>query len=429
MLIRRFIITPTIRTILSNAARRLAVVVLLTVIAVVSAPFVNSPHREPDILPALAESSKSRSRIGVTLRSGDTLLGVLKRFGLKTPSAHAVMEKMQPLVNLRNIRPGNDVHVVLNNADRTVEEMEFVVDSELIRVKATGAGWFAERREIPFVAESVLVRGTINNSLYESGIAAGLSPQQILDLATVFESDIDFFSDFHSGNQFSVLVEKRRYADGRYRDGRILAAELDAEDGAFDAFYFSAEAGGGGYYNRNGEALQRSFLRAPLSYARISSPFSTNRLHPIFRAVLPHLAIDYAAPPGTPVVAIGAGRIDFIGWQNGYGNVIDIRHAGNYTSRYAHFSRFAPNLHTGQPVSAGEVIGYVGQTGNATGPHLHFEFLHGITKINFLAFRLPKIEQLVGDDLQRFFRSRDREIAMLHSPDLKIRTAQRLSEN
>ena len=427
MLIRRF--TPTVITILSNAARRLAVVALLTVIAVVSAPFVNSPHREAEILPALAESSQSRSRIGVTLRSGDTLLGVLKRFGLKTPSAHAVMEKMRPLVNLRNIRPGNDVHVVLNNADRTVEEMEFVVDNELIRVKATGAGWFAERREIPFVAESVLVRGTINSSLYESGIAAGLSPQQILDLARVFESDIDFFSDFHPGNQFSVLVEKRRYADGRYGDGRILAAELDAEDGTFDAFYFSAEAGGGGYYNRNGEALQRSFLRAPLSYARISSPFSANRLHPIFRAVLPHLAIDYAAPPGTPVVAIGAGRIDFIGWQNGYGNVIDIRHAGNYTSRYAHFSRFAPDLYTGQPVSAGEVIGYVGQTGNATGPHLHFEFLHGTTKINFLALRLPKIEQLVGDDLQRFFRSRDREMAMLHSHDQKIRTAQRTSEN
>jgi murein DD-endopeptidase MepM/ murein hydrolase activator NlpD len=245
-----------------------------------------------------------------------------------------------------------------------------------------------------------------------------------LELAQIFESDIDFFSDFHSGNHFSVIVEERRYIDGRRAAGRVLAAELDAENDTFDAFYFPGQLDGGEYYNSNGEAMHRSFLRAPLSYARVSSPFSTNRWDPILRTVQPHLAIDYAAPAGTPVVAIGAGRVEFIGWQNGYGNVVDIRHSGNYTSRYAHFSRFAANLRRGQSVNAGDIIGYVGQTGHATGPHLHFEFLHGTTKINFLALRLPTIQQLTGDDLRRFTRLRDQQLAMLH-PSSVAQSAQK----
>jgi murein DD-endopeptidase MepM/ murein hydrolase activator NlpD len=156
------------------------------------------------------------------------------------------------------------------------------------------------------------------------------------------------------------------------------------------------------------------FLRAPLSYVRISSPFSGNRLHPIFRTLRPHLAIDYAAPAGSPVVAIGRGAIAFMGWRNGYGNVVDIRHTGNYMSRYAHFSRFAAKRRRGQSVDAGEVIGYVGQTGHATGPHLHFEFLRGATKINFLDLRIAKTQQLAGDDLPRFNRLRDQQLVLLH---------------
>jgi len=271
----------------------------------------------------------------------------------------------------------------------------------------------AERREIPSVRESRLVRGTIKGSLYESGIDAGLSPQHILDLAKIFEYDIDFFSDFQPQDVFKVIIEEVRYADGRRMAGRILAAQLEAEDDIFDAFYYVAKDGGADYFNSKGEALRRSFLRAPLSYVRISSPFSTHRRHPIFRTLRPHLAIDYAAPSGSPVVAIGRGRVEFAGWRNGYGNVVDIRHSGNYLSRYAHFSRFAAKLRRGQTVDPGDVIGYVGQTGHATGPHLHFEFLRGATKINFLDLRIPKTQQLAGEDLPRFNRLRDQRQAML----------------
>ena len=403
----------SLKTSIGMAARRGAVVAIATAMLLLSAPFVTLTPREKILPPAPVVPVPVESRVPVQLRHGDTLITVLKRFGVGRPSAHALIEKMRPFVNPRKIQSGDDVHVVLNSADRSVEALEMVVDDNLVRVKATNDGWLAERKQIPFVRETRMVRGTISGSLYESGVDAGLSPQHIFELAKMFESDIDFFSDFKPQDGFSVLVEELRYADGRRIAGRVLAAELEADNDVFDAFYFLGRDGTGDYYSAQGEALRRAFLRAPLSYARISSPFNRQRVHPIFRTVRPHLAIDYAAPAGSPVVAIGAGRVEFAGWRNGYGNVVDIRHSGNYLSRYAHFSRLAAKLRKGQTVNIGEVIGYVGQTGHATGPHLHFEFLRGGTKINFLDMRIPKSQILAGEDLQRFARLRDERQAML----------------
>ena len=187
----------------------------------------------------------------------------------------------------------------------------------------------------------------------------------------------------------------------------------------FDGFYYGSRDSGE-YYSSKGESLRRAFLRAPLSFAWISSPFNRSRMHPIFRTVRPHLAIDYAAPAGTPVVAIGRGKVEFIGRRVGYGNVVDIRHAENYVSRYAHFSRFEPKLKRGGSVSAGDVIGYVGQTGHATGPHLHFEFLRSGMKVDFLGLRLPKNQQLTGADLARFYRFRDEQRALLRNGQPKL---------
>jgi murein DD-endopeptidase MepM/ murein hydrolase activator NlpD len=386
---------------------------MLTCIVLLCAPIVNSPRHEPEPIPQPGTIAEPESRVSVKLRHGDTLASVLRRIGIQPPSAHALIEEVRPFVNPRKFRPGDNVHVVLNHEDRTVRAMEFVVQDNLIHVKAGEGGWSAERRQIPSVRDTQVVRGTIKGNLYESGIGAGLSPQQILDLATIFEFDIDFFSDFRSGDVFSVMVEQVRYADGRIVPGRILAAQLEADNEVFDGFYFPGNDKSGSYFNSEGQALRRPFLRAPLSYARISSSFTRNRLHPIFRTVRPHLAIDYAAPAGTPVVAIGSGKIEYAGWRPGYGNVVDIRHSGNFTSRYAHFSRFAPRLRRGQTIDQGDLIGFVGQTGHATGPHLHFEFLRGGVKINFLGLRVPKNQHLAVEDLPRFNRLREARLAML----------------
>lgn len=407
-----------------NAAKAVGSILMLVAVALLSAPFVNSLQHEAESLPAAAKLSNAQTSIAAMFRSGDNLLSALRRVALEAPLPHGLIEKIHPLLNLRKLRPENNIHVMLDEQDKTVSAMEFVVDNKLIRVKAPNEASLTERQEVPFVKESRVVQGRIKSNLYESGIDAGLSPLQILDLAKIFESDVDFFSDLHPGDDFKVIMEDRRYLDGRRAAGRILAAELEVEDQIIDAFYYEKN-GVGNYYNRNGESLRRSFLRAPLSYARISSPFSANRLNPFSRSVRPHLAIDYAAPFGTPVVAIGRGQVEFAGWRSGYGNVVDIRHSENYLSRYAHFSRLAADLRVGQWVEPGDVIGYVGQTGHATGPHLHFEFLHGERKINFLDLHTAKAQELKGADLQSFFASRDRQLALLHPRNSEIKTAQK----
>ena len=407
-----------------NAAKAVGSILMLVAVALLSAPFVNSLQHEAESLPAAAKPSNAQTSIGAMFRSGDNLLSALRRVALEAPWPHGLIEKIHPLLNLRKLRPENNIHVMLDEQDKTVSAMEFVVDNKLIRVKAPNEASLTERQEVPFVKESRVVQGRIKSNLYESGIDAGLSPLQILDLAKIFESDVDFFSDLHPGDDFKVIMEDRRYLDGRRAAGRILAAELEVEDQIIDAFYYEKN-GVGNYYNRKGESLRRSFLRAPLSYARISSPFSANRLNPFSRSVRPHLAIDYAAPFGTPVVAIGRGQVEFAGWRSGYGNVVDIRHSENYLSRYAHFSRLAADLRVGQWVEIGDVIGYVGQTGHATGPHLHFEFLHGERKINFLDLHTAKAQELKGADLQSFFASRDRQLALLHPRNSEIKTAQK----
>jgi murein DD-endopeptidase MepM/ murein hydrolase activator NlpD len=422
--LRRDILLARVRGLLARYAGLAA----LSTAMLLSLPLLD-PHLDrrqlPDTRPAAEApaSEASLRKVGVTLRRGDTLLSVLTRFGLKPPSAYAMIETVRPLLSPKKLRPGHNVQVVLHPEDKTVQGMELTLEDSLVRVKAAGDGWSAERQEIPFVRSIRVIRGMITDSLYQSGTEAGLTPQQILDLAQIFEYDIDFFSDVQAGDAFSIAVEEIRYADGRRMPGRLLAAELEADSEGFSAFYFTAQDGSSAYYDADGRAVRRSFLRAPLSYARISSPFSSSRRHPIFRTVRPHRAIDYAAPAGTPVVAVGRGRVEFSGWRAGYGNMVDVRHNGGYLSRYAHFSRVAAGIRKGKEVDAGDVVGYVGQTGHATGPHLHFEFLKGNEKINFLSLRIPRVDRLVGADLRRFALTREERLALLRGKVVEVTSA------
>ncbi|MGE5820533.1 MAG: peptidoglycan DD-metalloendopeptidase family protein, partial [Deltaproteobacteria bacterium] len=334
-------------------ALRILGIAFAVLVLSLSAPLLDTTidqQQQSDILP---RSPELLARVGVTLRPGDTLLSILTRFGLPPLSAQSIVQKVRPLLNVRTLRPGHNVQIMVNPQDQSVQGMEVTLENTRVSVKSTAEGWSAERRDIPFVRETRTIHGTISGSLYENGIDAGLTPQQIFALARIFEYDIDFFSDFHPGDSFAAVVEQLRYADGRRAGGRILAAQLEPKGEAFSAFYFVTQEGNWAYYDSEGRALQRLFLRAPLSYIRISSSFSVAREHPIFRTVRPHQAIDYAAPAGTPAVAIGPGRVDFAGWSDGYGNLVEIRHANGYVSRYGHFSRIAPGIRKGSHVEGG----------------------------------------------------------------------------
>jgi len=394
--------------------RRFTGATFATAVLLLCAPLLDTVFEryEPDTLLPVHEL---RARVGVTLQRGDTLISVLTHHGLERSLAHTLIERIAPFVNPRKLRPGDNFQLIVDPRDKSVQGMEVVLEDNLLRLTSTPDGWSTERYEIPSVRANGVRRGSITDNLYENGIKAGLTAQQILDLAGVFEYEIDFFSDFQPGDAFAALVEETHYADGRRTPGRILAAELEANNKPVSAFYFVPRDQPGAYYDQQGHSLRRAFLRAPLSYARISSTFTGARRHPIFRTVRPHRAIDYAAPAGTPVVAIGRGRVEFAGWRDGYGNLVEIRHTNDFISRYGHFSRIGEGIRRGSQVDAGDVVGYVGQTGHATGPHLHFEFLRRGHKINFLALDLPKIERLKGADFERFIESRNQRMARLRN--------------
>ena len=223
----------------------------------------------------------------------------------------------------------------------------------------------------------VSTHGTVKRTLIASAKSAGLSTQTTIALAKVFQWDIDFALDIHPGDSFSVVYQSE-YLDGEHiGDGPIIAAEFVNHGRRYQAIRFVDSAGEVGYFTPDGRSLHKAFLRAPLEFNRVSSNFSMRRMHPITGIVRPHLGIDYAAPTGTPVWAAGDGRVALAATDATEGRHIVIAHGGRYQTRYLHLSAFARGVRPGEKVRQGQIIGYVGQTGLATGPHLHFEFLEG----------------------------------------------------
>lgn len=258
-----------------------------------------------------------------------------------------------------------------------------------------------------FEVRTELVKNVISSSLYESVIAAGETPTLAFNFADIFSWEIDFFVETQTGDSFFIAVEKK-YDDGKFVSyGRINLVRYKSKVGDFYGIFFEDPKGHRDYYDLNGKSLRKAFLRSPLRYSRISSYFSRARFHPILRIVRPHTGIDYVAPRGTPVEAIGDGIITFAGWKGGYGRLVEIQHGNNYKSRYGHLSGFGKNVRVGRRVSQGQTIGYVGATGLATGPHLHFELLHRGGWVNPLRIIPPRAEPVRSEYLSTFYALRD----------------------
>ena len=245
-------------------------------------------------------------------------------------------------------------------------------------------------------------QGTIKDSLYIAGLRSGLSDNLIMELIHIFAWDIDFNLDIRKGDQFSVLYEKI-YSDGSFlRNGRILVAEYINKGKAKLAILFNKAGKNIGYYTLDGSPLKKSFLRSPVAFTRISSRFTLGRYHPILHKIRAHKGVDYAAPIGTPVKSVGKGRVYFKGYSRGFGRTVIIKHANNITTLYAHLSAYRRKLKKGSKVKQGQVIAYVGKSGLATGPHLHFEFRVNGHHKNPLKVKLPKAKKLNAKDLKQF---------------------------
>jgi murein DD-endopeptidase MepM/ murein hydrolase activator NlpD len=242
----------------------------------------------------------------------------------------------------------------------------------------------------------------IQSSLYGAADAAGLPDAITQQIAEIFAGDIDFYHDLRRGDRFSVVYEVLHVDGEPVKTGRVVAAEFVNAGRALRAFWFAERDGEGGYYSADGRSLRLAFLRSPLEFSRITSGFSLARMHPIFNTVTAHRGIDYGAPTGTPVRSTGEGKVAFAGQQGGYGNVVIVQHHGTYSTVYGHLSRFAQGLRTGSRVAQGEVIGYVGATGWATGPHLHYEFRVDNQARDPLRIALPQARPIPDDAQPRF---------------------------
>lgn len=344
------------------------------------------------------------------IEPGDTA-GVLLREWLDATEIHKMVEACKDVYSLAKIRAGQPFMVHCED-DGSLCRFEYEIDNDkrLIVTRDTQEGpsiWTAELEDIEYEIRLEIIESTITSSLFETMNALGESPVLAVRLAEIFAWEINFIRDIRVEDSFRVLVEKR-YRDGEFKSyGKMPVAKFINQGKTFEGFLFTDSFGNPGYFTSTGESLKRAFLKAPLSYTRISSRFNLQRLHPILKTVRAHPAVDYAAPSGTPVKAIGGGVVHFKGWGKGAGNYIVLKHASGYESMYMHLKGFAGGLQKGKRVRQGEVIGYVGSTGYSTGPHLDFRMKQNGTFLNPEKVLSPRDESIQKKSLEAFHQERE----------------------
>ena len=308
----------------------------------------------------------------IAVRRGDNA-GALLLPWLDNNETDQVVKAASAVYPLTRIMPGHLFSVERSTQDEKVTRLLYDIDEEKrLVVERADEGFTARVDVLEFDVRLVKVSGVIRSSLFEAMADAGESANLAVRLADVFAHQVNFVKDVQEGDTFEMVVEKKYLGDEFRRYGDIIAARFTNDGKAFEAFRFADKNGRSRYFAADGSSLQTQFLKAPLNFTRVSSGYTMHRKHPVFGKVRPHQGVDYAAPKGTPVKALGAGTVTFRGWKNGYGNTLIIRHSGGVETQYAHLSRFASSLKVGQKVDQGEVVAFVGATGIATGPHLDF---------------------------------------------------------
>lgn len=343
--------------------------------------------------PSPAPPTAVRTLRGV-VRAGVGFAENLALAGLDPQIIPNIVQGLAPALDFRRLRIGDRFTAVLEPGGDLVSLTYEKSPLEALVLRSTPDGWETEMAALPAQTQVVEVRGNIRSSLFEAMDRAGEGDALTLSFAELFAWDIDFAHEMQPGDSFRVVVEKV-YRERRFvQYGRILAAEYRHDDGAHQAYFFPWPDARGEYYTAEGRSVRASFLRSPISYTRISSGFSGARLHPVLKKVRPHLGVDFAAPEGTPVWAPADGRVIKRGRDNAGGNQIALRHGNGYETHYLHLSRFAKGLKIGDRVRQKEVIGYVGSTGLATGPHLDYRVRRSGTWVNPVKEAFPRAERL-----------------------------------
>jgi murein DD-endopeptidase MepM/ murein hydrolase activator NlpD len=364
-----------------------------------TAAAVESGTHAPPVL--IAQQANIGSTIEVIVGRNDTLDAIFRRMALDTADLAAIRQLPGIRQSLDFLKPGDAIKVT--HRDGEIKELSRKVsETQTLKVVRQDEGFAARMIENPVETRIRTATATIDSSLFQAAEAADISDTVALKLANVFAWDIDFVLDIREGDRFTAVYEQI-YQDGKYlRDGEVLAAEFVNAGRVYRAVRFVTESGRAGYYTPDGAPMRKAFLRAPVEFTRVSSVFNPHRMHPILNRIRGHMGTDYAAPTGTPVHAAGDGRVSFAGQRGGYGNALILAHSNSVSTLYGHMSRFARQVRVGTHVQQGDIIGYVGMTGLATGPHLHYEYLvNGVHK-NPQTVQLAGAEPLRAAALQKF---------------------------
>jgi len=343
------------------------------------------------------------------VRWGDTLEKIVLRENFPPGQTQPIINAFASVFAVRKILAGRS-YCLYHDSTGAFQRFDYFAEPELtVRVQYdTSAGWQAQAIRMALIKKVKMVAGVMNQSLYESMLAMGESPELIALFSDVFQWDIDFFSDPQKGDTFRMICETYHFLDASQPDsagafvryGRILAGEYRQMQRSLAAFYFQTSADRGGYYDAAGNSFQKTFLKSPILYGRVTSRFSGARRHPILKIVRAHYAIDIAAPAGTPVSAPADGTVIEKGYNDSIGNYIKIRHKNpHFVTLYGHLSRFGQDIAVGRIVRQRDEIGYVGSTGLSTGPHLHYVFYENGRPIN-----PEKIKNSSGDPLPASFK-------------------------
>ncbi|HTT01213.1 MAG TPA: peptidoglycan DD-metalloendopeptidase family protein [Steroidobacteraceae bacterium] len=351
----------------------------------------------------------------VTVGRNDTLERIFRRMQLDLVDLATLRALPGLKAHLDELRPGETLAIESSDGHLVGLKRRLSV-AETLQVIKDGTSFRADVLQIPLEIRSRTVTGTIDSSLFEAMTAAGAHDQTAVSLADIFAYDIDFVLDIQPGDSFTVTYEEI-FENGKYlQDGPILAARFVTQGREYVGLRYVSPSGKVGYYSAEGRSLRKAFLRAPLEFTRVSSPFTLHRRHPILNLIRAHTGVDYAAPIGTPVRAAGEGRILFAGRRGGYGNLVEIDHSRGIHTVYGHLSRFARGIRPGRFVEQGAVIAYVGMTGLATGPHLHYEYrVNGVYR-NPQTVNLPDAGPIEPDLLEDFISKTRPLIASLYLP-------------
>jgi murein DD-endopeptidase MepM/ murein hydrolase activator NlpD len=353
-----------------------------------------------DLHPAQVPASRMRSE---RLRPGDHAVAALQRLGFSRSESHRMVQAANASYQLKSIRAGQRFKRI-DDADGTHVYYNIDARKRLHLHRPTERDqWQAEIETRHVFSRLRIASGIINGSLFGAAEQAGMDQRTTMNLVDIFAWDIDFARDMRAGDTFKVVYEARFDDEGNTLESSILAAEFVNQGRKYQAVRYEQADGRIDYFTPGGKSMRKAYLRAPVKFSRISSRFTLRRKHPILGYTRAHRGVDYAAPRGTPVHAIGDGYIAFKGWKGGYGRFILIRHNNrNHATAYGHLSRYARGIRNGRHVRQGQVIGYVGMSGLATGPHLHFEFRVRGRAVNPLTVKHPPARPVAKAERDRF---------------------------